>query len=210
VSGQPPVRRDTIVPGAPQRDRTARLRAGTQGVSEFLGFRVAHEAYALPLASVREILKLGPITEVPRAAKDVLGIVSVRGRVTTVLDLRKRLRMSEREPTKHARVLLVDGGDEVIGLLVDEVLQVYRLRGEEIEVADAQQGERSDYVIGIGRPGAQRAQARKPSTGRTRKGAHGLVRVVETPTESASHATASAALQTEMLILLDPASLLRR
>lgn len=210
MSGDSPVRRDTIVPGAPHRDRTARLRAGTQGVSEFLAFRVADEAYALPLASVREILKLGPITEVPRAPKDVLGIVSVRGRVTTVLDLRTRLRMPTAEPTKHARVLLVDAGEEVLGLLVDEVLQVYRLRAEEIEIAGAAQGDLSDYVLGIGRPGAQRAQSQKTSGGRALRGAGALARAALPSRATPTRAPARIVPQEALLILLDPGPLLKR
>ena len=209
MSGDTPVRRETVVPGAPQRDRAARLRAGMQGVSEYLAFRVAHEAYALPLASVREILKLGAITEVPRAPKDVLGVVSVRGRVTTVLDLRKRLRMPAAESTKHARVLLVDAGPEVLGLLVDEVLQVYRLRDEEIEVAGVTQGDLSEHVLGIGRPRAQRAvQQRKSVRGRV------LTSMKQGAAAADSAATTAApnvkAPHVELLILLDPGPLLRR
>lgn len=195
MSADTPVRRDTVIPGAAPRERGARLRAGMLGVSEFLAFRVAHEAYGLPLASVREILKLGAITEVPRAPKDVLGIISVRGRVTTILDLRRRLRMPEMVSTKQARVLLVDAGEEVLGLLVDEVLQVYRLRAEEIETAAAAQGDvLSEHILGIGRPSAQRSQTRKKSSGRT----------------AVSRAATLAAPHVEMLILLDPGPLLRR
>lgn len=194
MSGDAPVRRDTVIPGAPQRDRSGRLRAGMQGVSEFLAFRVAHEAYALPLASVREILRLGAVTEVPRAPADVLGIVSVRGRVTTVMDLRRRLRMPIAETTKQARVLLVDAGDEVVGLLVDEVLQVYRLSEDEVEIAGATQGELSEYVFGIGRPRAQRTQTRKKIGGRA----------------SGVDVNASKQSLVDLLILLDPGPLLRR
>ncbi len=209
MSGDTPVRRDTVIPGAPQRDRAARLRAGMLGVSEYLAFRVAQEAYALPLASVREILKLGAITEVPRAPKDVLGVVSVRGRVTTVLDLRKRLRMPAAVSTKHARVLLVDAGLEVLGLLVDEVLQVYRLRDEEIEVAGATQGDLSDYVLGIGRPRAQRAvQQRKPMRGRALPSATQAAAAADGA--AASDAARAKAPHVEILILLDPGPLLRR
>lgn len=210
MSDDTPVRRDTIVPGAPQHDRGARLRAGTLGVSEFLAFRVAHESYALPLPSVREILKLGPITEVPRSPKDVLGIVSVRGRVTTVLDLRTRLRMPTSETTKQTRVLLVDGGDEILGLLVDEVLQVYRLRAEQIEPANVEHGERSDYVIGIGRPGAQRAQAKTSTRRRVRQAASGIARTVQAMNPEPSRTPAPIPPRAELLILLDPALLLRR
>jgi purine-binding chemotaxis protein CheW len=122
-------------------------------VREFLAFGLDGDRFALPLASVREILKVAPITEVPRARPHVLGILSVRGRITTVFDLRRRLRMSAAPPTKASRILLVEGSDEVVGLLVDEVFQVYRLQDDEIELAGVVAGDLSEYVMGIGRPG---------------------------------------------------------
>ncbi len=143
------VRRDTVVPGAPAKPSKRRR----EEVREFLAFGLVGERFALPLAAVREILKNTPITEVPRARPHVLGILSVRGRITTVLDLRRRLRMPAPDPTKASRILLVDGGEEVVGLLVDEVFQVYRLQDEEIELAGVVAGDLSEYVLGIGRPG---------------------------------------------------------
>ena len=182
------------LPGSTARERVARPRAGAQGVRELLAFRLGAEAYALPLASVREIGRLRPLTEVPRAPQDVLGVVSVRGRVTTVLDLRRRLRLPAGAPTRHARVLMVDGGAEVLGLLVDEVLQVYRLREEEIEVGAGRPGEPGDAVFGIGRPAPARPTARPPRSLEAR----------------AVHASAPPAAAVEVLILLDPGPLLRR
>jgi purine-binding chemotaxis protein CheW len=154
-------------------------------IHEYLGFVLADENYALPLTAIREILKLPPLTHVPRAPRDVLGIVSVRGRVTTVIDLRRRLRMPESPITKDTRVLLVDDGSEVFGVLVDGVLSVVRLTDEEIELAASVGGDTAEHVRGIGRPHA-RATAR-----------HGSV---ESPV-TAKH---------EILILLDPQPLLRR
>jgi len=145
-------RRDTIVPASPSKGGKVNERSPAE-VREFLAFGVAGERFALPLAAVREILKLAPVTEVPRARSYVLGILSVRGRITTVIDLRRRLRMPPVEETKQSRILLVDAGEEVIGLLVDEVHQVYRLHEEEMELAAAVAGDLSEYVYGIGRPG---------------------------------------------------------
>ena len=145
-------RRDTVLPAASAKGGAAK-RASESSVSELLAFGLAGERFALPLGSVREILKMASITEVPRAKKHVLGILSVRGRITTVIDLRRRLRMSPVEPTKHSRILLVDSGDEVVGLLVDEVFQVYRLGEDEVELAAVVAGDLSEYVYGIGRPG---------------------------------------------------------
>ena len=92
----------------------------------------------------------------------MLGIVSVRGRVTTVIDLRRRLRLSEGPVTKQTRVLLVESGDEIVGLLVDQVLQVFRLRDDEVEIAAVMGGDVAEHVLGIGRPEGLRNAAKAP------------------------------------------------
>jgi purine-binding chemotaxis protein CheW len=120
---------------------------------EYLAFRLGADTYAVPIGEVREILKLPPVTEVPRAPSEVLGVVSVRGLLVTVIDLKRRLRVAAADITKRGRILLAMGAnDEVIGLYVDEVLQVYRLAEAEVEVAGNALGKLGDYVVGIGRP----------------------------------------------------------
>jgi purine-binding chemotaxis protein CheW len=151
-----------------QRPRSRRPEELPQPVSthEYIAFELADETYALPLTTIREILKLPPVTEVPRAPADVLGIISVRGRVTTIVDLRRRLRMPTTNATTHTRVLLVDSGEEIVGLLVDRVLSVYRLRDEEVELAASVGSDTAEYVRGIGRPasGGRTAGRRAPAT----------------------------------------------
>jgi purine-binding chemotaxis protein CheW len=123
---------------------------------EYLAFRLGADTYAVPIGEVREILKLPPVTKVPRAPSEIVGVVSVRGLLVTVVDLRQRLRISAAELTRRGRILLVTGAEnEIIGLYVDEVLQVYRLAEAEIEVAtNVLGGKIADYVVGIGRPDA--------------------------------------------------------
>lgn len=122
--------------------------------TEYLAFVLADGMYAVPIAKVREILKLPPVTVVPRSAPEVLGVVSVRGLLVTVIDLRLRLKVPASPACRSGRVLLVTGGGgEVVGLYVDDVLQVYRLAGSEIEVATAALGgSHADHVAGLGRP----------------------------------------------------------
>jgi purine-binding chemotaxis protein CheW len=153
-----------MVPGV-VRGEESKLRSD-EVAYEFLAFRLASETYALPLSGVQEILKPPRITRVPRASYEILGIVSVRGRVTTVIDLRRRLRVAEAPMDKNTRVLLVDAGDEVLGLLVDAVLQVYRLYEDEVELASAVGGDLNEYVMGIGRPRAVRTLGRSSSQDR--------------------------------------------
>jgi purine-binding chemotaxis protein CheW len=122
--------------------------------TEYLAFTLGGDVYAAPVALIREILKPPPLTPVPRAPHEILGIVSVRGQLVTVIDLRRRLRLTESPQTKRARILLVDAtGGEVMGVFVDEVLQVYRLAETEIEPAvTALGGEVASYIAGIARP----------------------------------------------------------
>ena len=135
-------------------ERRASRRTGDAGKRiEYLAFGLAAEIYAVQIAHVAEILKPPPITEVPRAPRNVLGVISVRGKLVTVADLRRRFRLPEAPFDRQTRILLADvGSGEQVGLVVDEVQQVWRLAGEEIEPAHALGGEQPPHIAGIGRP----------------------------------------------------------
>jgi purine-binding chemotaxis protein CheW len=134
--------------------RLARRGVEEGPVREFLVFVLAGELYAVELTRIREILSPPPLTVVPRAGREVIGVCSVRGLLVTVVDLRRRLRLHEAPTSRRTRILLAqaDSG-EVVGLLVDEVRQVLRLAEPEIEAANAVLGgDVSEHVLGIGRP----------------------------------------------------------
>jgi purine-binding chemotaxis protein CheW len=135
-------------------EKRAARRAGEAGRRvEYLAFVLAGERYAVQIAHVAEILRPPPITEVPRSPRTVLGVISVRGKLVTVLDLRRRFRLAEAPFDRKTRVLLSDvGGGEQLGLLVDEVQDVWRLASEEIEPANVLGGEQPAHIAGIGRP----------------------------------------------------------
>jgi purine-binding chemotaxis protein CheW len=168
-------------------DQPSRLaRVEETGIREFLAFVLASETYALPLSCVREIMRVPSVTGVPRAPADVLGIVSVRGQVTTLVDLRRRLHVDASAIGSRTRILLVDQGDEILGLLCDRVLQVHRLSENEVEMASVLGTDASSYVMGIGRPGQRKADAARDAK------------------------VKSAAGNEDILILLDPIALLKR
>ncbi len=121
------------------------------GAVAVLAVAAGDEAYGFPLSAVREILVPPPIAEVPRAPDAVLGVISVRGQIITLLDLPKMLKLQAEQRGAYGRVLLVDNGEELIGVAVDRVLQVHRMEPQQIEYATSMSAELSDYVIGIGR-----------------------------------------------------------
>lgn len=134
--------------------RSAMQRADELGKRvEYLAFMLGPEAYGIPIGNIVEILKPLPITEVPRADPETVGVMSVRGRLVTVVDLKRRFRLARTfTMDKKSRILLVDVAGEQIGLLCDEVLQVFRLAETEIEPPTVLGSEQPPYVVGVGRP----------------------------------------------------------
>jgi purine-binding chemotaxis protein CheW len=84
-------------------------------------FRVEKERYGLPLAAGRDVV-VPPerFTRVPRAPAAVTGVMNLRGRVVTVVELRQLLGLPD-GPTPPGRVLLLDRGRRDLGLLVTDV-----------------------------------------------------------------------------------------
>ncbi len=124
---------------------------------ETLAFLLGDEEYALDILRIREILKLRQVTEVPRAPSFVPGIVSLRGQVIPIVDLRLRLHLPAAPLGKEARILIVRREAEPFGLIVDKVNQVVRMRDEDVEAPPAFiGGTGSEFIAGIGRPRGDR------------------------------------------------------
>jgi purine-binding chemotaxis protein CheW len=119
---------------------------------EYLAFSLAGETYAVRIEDVAEILKPPPVTPVPRAPDLVLGIMSVRGRLVTVIDVRRRFGHPESTLGRRNRILLTDVDGETTGALVDEVQQVHRLSEGEIEPPAVLGADQQTHIVGIGRP----------------------------------------------------------
>jgi purine-binding chemotaxis protein CheW len=84
-------------------------------------FRVEKERYGLPLAAVREVVVPPPrFSRVPRAPPAISGVMNLRGRVVTVVELRQLLGLPD-GTTPPARVVLLDRGRRDLGLLVTDV-----------------------------------------------------------------------------------------
>ncbi len=117
----------------------ARRREGdAEGVDllRLLVFELAGTPYALPVERVREIVRVRPVTPMPRVPAEVLGIVSLRGEIVQVLDLRRRLGLGEAERTRASRIVVVHGGDgRAAGLLVDRVTEVMLVTEEALRPA---------------------------------------------------------------------------
>lgn len=125
-------------------------------LTQYVTLGVADEVFAAPVAKVQEILDVRPISRLPRAPENLLGIIDVRGTGVPVLDLRLTLGMEGAADTENTRivVLSVDSatGPVVVGLRTDRVFEVTVLDQETLDPAPAVSARWQDHCIaGIGR-----------------------------------------------------------
>lgn len=101
---------------------------------ELLCLSVDGVRYAAPVERVREIVRMRPVTSVPRVPKEVIGVISLRGQVVQVVDLRLRLGVPALAPTRTHRIVVLHGDEsEISGLLVDSVHEVLRVTEDAIQ-----------------------------------------------------------------------------
>jgi purine-binding chemotaxis protein CheW len=115
----------------PSRD--PRTEGGFEGRRGLLCFGLGSEEFGVDLQLVRQIVKPPPVTWVPRAPGHVLGVVSIRGTVVTLIDLALLMGFGATAWPRAARILLLEVAGETIGLLVDRVTMVRRLPESALE-----------------------------------------------------------------------------
>ncbi len=91
-------------------------------------FKVADTEYVLPAADVLHMESFSGATRVPGTLPYVAGVVQIRSRVVPVIDLRARFGLPRIEPTLDSRVVVVQHGERVIGMLVDSAREVLNIQ----------------------------------------------------------------------------------
>ncbi|WP_136515905.1 chemotaxis protein CheW [Geomonas edaphica] len=119
---------------------------------ELLCFRVASEEYAISIMDIKEIIKPREVTEVPRVPSFVRGILSLRGNIIPVFDIKARLGLADGAVSERERIVVVKRENGYAGVLVDEVVQVVRIAEGGIEPPPVVlEGIDREFVLGIGR-----------------------------------------------------------
>lgn len=128
------------------------LVSATERQRQLLTFSLDKEEYALDIEAIREIIKPREITEIPRAPEHVLGILSLRGQVIPIYDLKQRLKLGRGVVTSSTRIIVCQDGDRVAGLLVDSITQVVKIAKDGVEATPANMaGIDRNLLLGVGR-----------------------------------------------------------
>jgi purine-binding chemotaxis protein CheW len=96
-------------------------------LTEFVTFTIAGQIFGLPIARVQDVFKPARITRVPLAGAEIAGVLNLRGRIVTVIDMRHRLEVKRRDSDDAAMAIGIEAKGESFGLLVDTVGEVLNL-----------------------------------------------------------------------------------
>src|SRR5580698_4252590 len=102
-----------------------------------VGFQVGRETYGVPITSLHEIVRVPEITAVPDAPDYLEGVINLRGKIVSVMDLRKRFGEKHAALKKQNRILVVEHGGRLAGLIVDSASEVLKIPSAEIEPSPA-------------------------------------------------------------------------
>lgn len=102
------------------------------GEEQFVVLQLAGQDYGIEISGVNKIIHMEEITKIPQAADFVEGIISLRGDVIPIIDLGKRFNIFGTERNEKSRIIIVEVGEILIGVLVDAVVEVLRIPKEKI------------------------------------------------------------------------------
>ena len=124
-------------------------------ISENLvGFKIGNEEYAIDIMDVHEIHRMMPITKVPNLPDFIEGVVSLRDNIIPIIFLRKRLNLSMKNPSDKSRIIIAELGENIVGLVVDQVTAVITLSATDIKAPTPLMTQvKRQYVNGVGQLG---------------------------------------------------------
>lgn len=101
--------------------------------SQVVVFKIAEEEFGVEINQVKEIVRLLPITPVPKAPVFIKGVVNLRGQILAVIDLAKRLDLKANPYSEKTRIVVLELEESAVGMIVDEVVEVAKVTKENIE-----------------------------------------------------------------------------
>ncbi len=132
---------------------------GTEENSKkFLTFKLGPEEFGADVTQIKEISRMEETTQVPTAPPFVEGVINLRGSITPIIDLRKRLDLGTKEHDEDTRIVIAEFEDQFTGMIVDTVTDVLEIPEDDIdptpELVATEISE--EYLRGVGKIGENR------------------------------------------------------
>ena len=107
------------------------------GLIEYITVYVGDQLFGIPVTVVQDVFEVQGLTTVPLSAPEVRGVLNLRGRIVTAIDMRIRLGLAEPASDTSRMAVGIEEGSEAYGLMVDSVGEVLSLRAQDVERSPA-------------------------------------------------------------------------
>src|SRR5438046_96069 len=133
--------------GLPIRGRVVTNETATS--RQLIVCSLGNEEYALPITDVQEIIRYSEPRTIPSAPLGVRGVINLRGRIIPVCALPQRLGL-DIEPGPESKIIVVEVGEDVAGLIVDDVTEVMTVTADKLEQPRAGQDRVISAIAKVG------------------------------------------------------------
>jgi purine-binding chemotaxis protein CheW len=104
------------------------------GITEYVTTVIGGQLFGLPISRVQDVFMPERLTRVPLSSSDVAGVLNLRGRIVTAIDMRSRLGLPKNDDGRPPMAVGVDLRGESYGLLIDTIGEVLKLEDDTREV----------------------------------------------------------------------------
>ena len=100
---------------------------------DLLTIIIAGQRFGIPILQVQDVLGEQTVTQIPLAPPEVAGSLNLRGRIVTAINARKRLGLERTDATHGSMSVVVEHGNELYSLIIDEIGDVMRLKNKDFK-----------------------------------------------------------------------------
>lgn len=113
-------------------ETTAAIFDGHESM-DFVTVEIAGQLFGIPVHMIHDVFSPQSITQVPLAPTEVAGVLNLRGRIVTAVDVRTALGLPQREDQSSPMAVGIEKKGESYGLIIDDVGEVLSLKASEFE-----------------------------------------------------------------------------
>ncbi|OPX70633.1 MAG: purine-binding chemotaxis protein [Methanoregulaceae archaeon PtaB.Bin009] len=136
-----------------RRSQQGAAAGGSTGTLQVVEFLLGKEYFAIDLFDVKEVVEYTTITKLPNTPAFIKGIIDLRGEITTIVDLKQRMRITEEsdQPEENCRIIVLDEKNtkSKIGIMVDDVLSVSTFEMKNVDTKSASELGDEMSILGI-------------------------------------------------------------
>ncbi|MCI5621825.1 MAG: chemotaxis protein CheW [Lachnospiraceae bacterium] len=124
---------------------------------QYIVVKIGNEQYGIDIGYVDNIVRMQPITRVPKSQVYFKGIINLRGDIVPIMSIRVRMGLEDDVFTNSSRIIILKLEQQgELGVIVDEVKEVVTLSMDKIEhVKINGQESRESFINGIGKNGEE-------------------------------------------------------